>query len=106
MPPVKGPGAHTTGSSRFDPELFFERWEEESASLLPQKNDLRQSIITAFNLAQTDSYVYHAIASVTLSQVQEAVEHGGDHGLHNWYPDESGRSSEVSICQPNRTRLL
>lgn len=94
MPPVKGPGAHTTGSSRFDPDLLFESWEKDSSSLLPHSNDLRQSIITAFSLGQADNYVYHAIASVTLLEVQEAIEHGGDHGLHNWYPDESGQASE------------
>lgn len=101
MPPVKGPCAQTTGSSGFHPDAFFEVWDKEARSLLPQDNDLRYSIITAFNLAQSDNYVYHATASVTLAQVQKAIEHGGDHNFHNWYPEDSGQASAVSICQPS-----
>ncbi|KAI4170003.1 MAG: hypothetical protein LQ343_005252 [Gyalolechia ehrenbergii] len=95
MPPVKGPCAQTTGSSGFHPDAFFEVWDKEARSLLPQDNDLRYSIITAFNLAQSDNYVYHATASVTLAQVQKAIEHGGDHNFHNWYPEDSGQASAL-----------
>ncbi|KAL8711479.1 MAG: hypothetical protein Q9220_004137 [cf. Caloplaca sp. 1 TL-2023] len=92
MPVAKSPSAQTTGSTHFSPEAFFDAW---TASLLPQNHDLRSSIITAFDLAKSDNYVYHAIASVTLAQVQEAVEHGGEHGLHAWYPEESGEASKL-----------
>ncbi|KAL8658708.1 MAG: hypothetical protein Q9226_000822 [Calogaya cf. arnoldii] len=95
MPPAKGPQAQTTGSAHFDPDAFFESWAKNSTTLLPQENNLRSSIITAFNLAHSDSYVYHAVASVTLAQVQEAIQYGGQHGLHAWYPDEAGKSSEL-----------
>ncbi|KAL8831465.1 MAG: hypothetical protein Q9170_005280 [Blastenia crenularia] len=95
MPITKTLSAQTTGSARFDPDAFFESWENESKSLLPQNNDLRSSIITSFNLAQSDNYVYHAVASVTLAQVQEATEHGGEHGLHAWYPDSTGKAPEL-----------
>ncbi|KAL8754826.1 MAG: hypothetical protein Q9199_004069 [Rusavskia elegans] len=95
MPPAKGPQAQTTGSAHFDPDAFLASWAKDSKTLLPQGNDLRSSIIAAFNLAQSDSYVYHAIASVTLAQVQESIRHGGEHGLHAWYPDEAGKLSEL-----------
>ncbi|KAI4088325.1 MAG: hypothetical protein LQ339_008722 [Xanthoria mediterranea] len=94
MPPAKGPQAQTIGSAEFDPDAFLASWAQDSPTLLPQGNDLQSSIIAAFNLAQSDSYVYHAVASVTLAQVQEAIQHGGEHGLHAWYPDEAGKSSE------------
>lgn len=97
MKPAKGPCAQTTGSARFQPDAFIESWANDRGSLLPQSNGLRSSIIAAFHLAQTDNYVYHAIASVTLAQVQEAIEHGGENGLHAWYPDKSGKPSEVSL---------
>ena len=62
--------------------------------MLPKENDLRSSIIAAFNLSSNDSYVYHAIASVTLAQVQEAIAVGGEHELHAWYLDDSGEPVE------------
>ncbi|KAL8719494.1 MAG: hypothetical protein Q9225_003503 [Loekoesia sp. 1 TL-2023] len=95
MPPAKGFRAQTNGSIHFDPDAFFQSWIGDPSALLPQNNDLRSSIISAFNLAQSDNYVYHAIASVTLAQVQEAIEHGAENGLHAWYPDASGKPSEA-----------
>lgn len=99
MPPPKGPRAQTNGSSHFDPDAFFQLWMKDPCALLPQNNDLRSSIISAFNLAESDNYVYHAIASVTLAQVQGSIEHGGERGLHAWYPDASGKPSEVSLSE-------
>ena len=58
-------------------------------------NDFQQAIITAFNLppgGTKDDYVYHAIASVTLEQVQCVIEAGEKNGLHRWYVDEEGKS--------------
>ena len=95
MPPTLGPCAQTTGSSHFDPDEFFDSWAEDANTLLPQNDSLRSSIIAAFKLAESDKYIYHAIASVTLAQVQESIDHGGENGLHAWYPDASGKPSEV-----------
>ncbi|KAL8784976.1 MAG: hypothetical protein Q9213_003637 [Squamulea squamosa] len=95
MPPAKGPQSQTTGSAYFAPDAFFESWTKDSKVLLPHKDDLRSSIISAFNLAGSDNYVYHAAASVTLTQVQDAIQHAGEHGLHAWYPDETGKPSEL-----------
>ncbi|KAL8911666.1 MAG: hypothetical protein Q9171_003193 [Xanthocarpia ochracea] len=95
MPPPKGPRAQTTGSADFQPDVFLASWAKDSKTLLPQENGLRSSIIAAFSLGQSDNYVYHAVASVTLAQVQEAIEHGSDHGLHAWYFDEAGKPSEL-----------
>lgn len=95
MPPTKGPRAQTTGSTQFEPDAFFVSWTKDSKALPSHGNDLRPSIIAAFDLAESDNYVYHAIASVTLAQVQAAIEHGGENGLHAWYPNEAGKPSEV-----------
>jgi len=56
------------------------------------KNDFRRAITTAFSLDDKDDYVYHAIASVTLEQVQQVIEAGGANGLHKWYVNSEGKS--------------
>jgi len=78
----------TRGASSFNPDAFFTSWTQTPT--LPVDNDLKTSIIKTFNLAHNDTYTYHAIASVTLSQVQEALSHSNSAGLHDWYRDEEG----------------
>ena len=85
----------TEGASYFDPDGLFEKWAA-GPKTLPEDNDLRSSIISTFSLPQNDSYVYHAIASVTLSQVQAAISHGGESGLHRWYFDHEGQLVKAS----------
>ena len=82
--------ARTKGASHFEPDALFETWSKDRKGM-PENDDLRSSIISLFNLPHNDSYVYHAIASVTLSQVQEAVNYGGKVGLHTWYLDDEGK---------------
>ena len=96
MPPTKSLKSHTTGAAHFDPDDFFKRWGDESKSLLPNGKDLQSSITAAFSLPQNDNYVYHAIASVTLAQVQVAINQGREHGLHAWYPNSTGEPTDVS----------
>ena len=81
--------ARTQGSARFDPDAFFERWA--STRSLPEGNNLWSSIIAAFDLPSNDHYVYYAIASVTLADVQQAIAAGDQHGLHAWYMDDSDK---------------
>ncbi|KAL8822833.1 MAG: hypothetical protein Q9191_006440 [Dirinaria sp. TL-2023a] len=86
MPPQRQ--ARTIGSVEFVPDQFFQEWTPSKP--ITNHLDLRSSVIDAFNLSKNDQYVYHAIASVTLSQVQEAIDHGGKHGLHAWYIGDDG----------------
>ncbi|KAF1811588.1 hypothetical protein P152DRAFT_60687 [Eremomyces bilateralis CBS 781.70] len=87
----------TVGSRNFDPDAFFDRW---TSSALPVGNDLRSAIIKAFGLPADDSYVYHAVASVTLAQVQSAINAGRQHGLHAWYIEKSGDTTEEQFPDP------
>ena len=87
--------ARTTGSAQWNPDKFFDEWDK--IKQLPKHDDLRTSIIKAFNLSERDSYVYHAIASVTLAQVQEGINSGSAHGLHAWYLDND--NNPVEYCQ-------
>jgi hypothetical protein len=80
--------ATTVDSRDFYPDQFLNSWHPAS---IPQNNDLRTAIVKSFRLKQTDDYVYHAIASVTLSQVQVAIDHGDVNGMHAWYRDVAGQ---------------
>lgn len=87
--------ARTQGASHFEPDALFEAWSKDEERL-PENDDLRSSIISVFNLPHNDSYVYHAVASVTLTQVQEAITQGGQAGLHTWYLDDEGKAVRIS----------
>ena len=84
--------ASTAGSTKFKPDDLF-----EDAALLDAarshllQNDLRSALTTAFRLPDGDDYVYHATASVTLAQVQSAINAGPFHGLHDWYLDAESK---------------
>ncbi len=80
--------AITVDSKDFYPDQFLNTWHPAG---IPQNNDLRTAIVKSFRLKQTDDYVYHAIASVTLSQVQVAIDHGNVNGMHAWYRDIAGQ---------------
>jgi hypothetical protein len=88
MPPKSAP--YTFGSTSFEPDLFIKQW---NLDLVPKSegNDLNGCIQKAFGLKNTDDYVYHAIASVTLQQVQSAVNAGSRNGMHAWYKDGQGK---------------
>ena len=64
----------------------------EAAKKALAADNFRDAVQAAFNLPQKDDYVYHAVASVTLDQVQTAVNAGVAHGLCDWYTDEHGKS--------------
>lgn len=111
--PVTSPSASTTGSSTFQPEQLFESQalsESTRGHLL--KNDFRSAITTAFQLPPNDDYIYHATASVTLAQVQTAIDAGSAHGLHDWYLDEQRQpvghppsadiSAYISLFDPSK----
>lgn len=87
----------TEGSLDFDPDRVFEDWAA-GLKIIPENNNLRSSIIALFKLPQDDQYVYHAIAKVNLAQVQTAIDHGGEAGLHAWYFDDEGKP--VLNCSP------
>lgn len=106
--------AYTVGSSNFDPEIVINDQsliDEIHNSL--KANDLKTAIHKAFSIPETDSYVYHANVSINLSQVQKAVSAGPAHGLHDWYLDEFGKTtnypeisdiaSYISLFDPSKS---
>lgn len=87
----------TVGAFSLNPDTFFETWAVDGPNLLPKNNDFRTSIIKTFGLPSNDDYVYHATASVTLAQVQNAINFGGTNGLHAWYLDDEGKQVRYEI---------
>jgi hypothetical protein len=79
------PTAKTIGTAGFEPNEWLDAWNSSKA---PSNNDFGSAIRIAFGLKPKDDYVYHAIASVTLAQVQAAIDHGDANGMHAWYRDE------------------
>lgn len=85
-------------SHAFDPDDLFAKWANGDAHpTSSDDNDFRGAIIRAFNLPANDTYVYHAIASVTLTQVQTAINAGAQHGLHAWYPESASPPGTADI---------
>ncbi|KAF3911878.1 hypothetical protein AA313_de0209888 [Arthrobotrys entomopaga] len=82
------PGTQIYWSSGLTPEDFFAAWTEEKQKDPVPNDDFRTAIIQGFGLSRNDIYVYHAVASVNLTQVQNAIAQGGKQGLHAWYRDE------------------
>jgi hypothetical protein len=107
------PPATTVGSRDFEPaQLFEDRGLLDSARAHLLKDDFKSAIITAFQLSEGDDYEYHATATVTLSQVQTAIDAGSAHGLHDWYlngdsqpighPPESDISAYIQLFDPSK----
>jgi hypothetical protein len=86
------------GSPAFDPdERVHDAAAREEALAHLQKEEFRDAISSWFRLPKADKYVYHAITSVLLAQVQDIVNRGGDNGLHDWYRDEAGEAVSLSL---------
>ena len=77
----------------FDVDTLFDSAALERAKAQLDRNDLQSAIVTYFNLTSNDDHVYHAIASVSLSQIQTAVAAGRLHGLHDWYLNDAGQGA-------------
>jgi hypothetical protein len=84
---------HCVDSPKFKPNDLVEEPERlAKANELLQKNDLYNASRVIFDLPEVDRYVYHAMVSVKLAQVQHIVELGDDEGLHDWYHNDDGTS--------------
>lgn len=87
------------GSSSFHPHQYQQdaqiRAEVEQLLL---KNDLFNASRVLFSLPQDDTYVYHAMASVRLREVQHVIGLGRSNGLHAWYRNEDDNNSVVRTC--------
>ncbi|KAB5560043.1 hypothetical protein GE09DRAFT_1115430 [Coniochaeta sp. 2T2.1] len=87
----KGAKKGCVGSPAFDPdERVHDAAARGEALAHLEKDEFRDAISSWFKLPKADRYVYHAITSVLLSQVQDVVNRGRANGLHDWYRNETG----------------
>ncbi|KAK8068010.1 hypothetical protein PG996_007122 [Apiospora saccharicola] len=98
-------------SPAWDPVAYLANTElHEQAAAFLAKDEFASAVAVSFNLSPRDAYVYHAIVSVTLSQVQHAIGMGGANGLHTWYrdlspPPPSENDSTTEETQPRQKKL-
>ncbi|KAH8886742.1 hypothetical protein GQ53DRAFT_796617 [Thozetella sp. PMI_491] len=89
----KKPSQFCVGAPEFVPDQrIADASARDRALELLEKNDLKGAIESWFMIPSTSQYIYHAIGSVVLDQVQKAVEAGGVNGLHAWYRSETGET--------------
>jgi len=105
MPP-KQSLPYCEGSTSFDPDNVFDRWSKGEVGVPKENNDFYTAISETFNLRQPDKYVYYATAEVTLRQVQQGIEHGGQHGLHAWYRDEEAKPVSWTMLKLLRSLII
>lgn len=84
------------GAPAFDPTTRVQDPDARAQALgfLSEKNDVAAAVRAYFQLPAHDTYLYRAVATVTLAQVQHVVSLGGVNGLHAWYaaPDDENSS--------------
>ncbi|KAH9437044.1 hypothetical protein MCOR02_000704 [Pyricularia oryzae] len=73
----------------------------QAAEELLSKDDFAGAIRSFFQIPVGDDYVYHALASVKLEEVQRAVEAGGVGGRHAWYRRSEDGQPLPSPPQPD-----
>ncbi|KAK0718887.1 PCI domain-containing protein [Apiosordaria backusii] len=104
------PFVYCVGNPKFDPAKAVQDVETHRAAmeLLNEKNDFEGAIRLWFGLPERekDEYVYHAVASVTLPQVQSVVELRGRNGLHGWYDGGGEKGGEYYSQFLNQTNSL
>lgn len=97
------PFVHCVGNPDFEPEKAVGDHDRHQAALklLEERNDFEGAVRLWFGMPEAgkDDYVYHALASVTLGQVQRGVEMGAEKGLHGWY--EGAKDGEVYCVYPS-----
>jgi hypothetical protein len=82
---------HCVGSPSFEPQkLLDDAGRQSQAYELLAKDDLLSASRILLSLPDPDEYVYHAMTSVKLAEVQRVVALGGVNGLHAWYRAEDG----------------
>ncbi|KAI0019707.1 hypothetical protein F4780DRAFT_792992 [Xylariomycetidae sp. FL0641] len=95
MAPNRGgrkPFVYCEGSPTWTPDSYLAdtALHARAEAALAERDDLQGAITESFALPRRrggDPYVYHAMVSVTLPQVQHVVGLGRANGLHDWYRD-------------------
>lgn len=107
----KGPS--TVGGGSFDPDRLSTDGDlQSSIHEVLAKNDLASAVRIAFSIPKKDSYKYRATTTVTLEQVQSAINAGAANGLHAWYVREeevdepSPEGNDEASTTPKTTKTM
>lgn len=84
----------------FSPETLLQDWSDEKYSPLHNGKTFAQCIRDAFDIPNSDTYVYRAQAETTLDIAQRAIAGKRAHGLHGWYHDEEGKPVRTTSITP------
>ncbi|KAI1343425.1 hypothetical protein F5Y15DRAFT_370023 [Xylariaceae sp. FL0016] len=105
MAPNRGkPFVYCEGASSWTPDAYMsDTTLQQRAESSLTKDDLASAIATSFNVRKTDGYVYHAMVSVTLPQVQHVISLGDANGLHGWYRDLTPGAAENTDSNASTT---
>ncbi|KAI1140751.1 hypothetical protein F5Y05DRAFT_374739 [Hypoxylon sp. FL0543] len=82
------PFTYCEGAPSWNPTTYIaDAALHERAEALLASDNLQGAVVLSFSLPppSRDPYVYHAIVSVTLPEVQHVVSLGRQNGLHSWY---------------------
>ncbi|KAI1407786.1 hypothetical protein F5Y13DRAFT_174020 [Hypoxylon sp. FL1857] len=113
MAPGK-PFTYCEGAPSWNPTTYIaDTALHERAEALLAGDNLQSAIAVSFSLPppRRDPYVYHAIVSVTLPEVQHVISLGRQNGLHSWYfapspstsgPESSPRQTLTPLPPPPR----
>ncbi|KAI1104561.1 hypothetical protein F4804DRAFT_185578 [Jackrogersella minutella] len=106
MAPGK-PFTYCEGAPSWNPTTYVaDTALHERAEALLAGDNLQSAIATSFSLPppRRDPYVYHAIVSVTLPEVQHVVSLGRQNGLHAWYfaPSPEQEPTPAALSPPQK----
>lgn len=91
------------GAPGFDPAARVRDPDARAQAVaLLRENDFAGAVKAYFGLPTEDTYIYHAMTSVSLSQVQHVVSLGGANGLHAWYAPRTAAPSDPPPDPPSR----
>ncbi|KAI0379114.1 hypothetical protein F5Y04DRAFT_260468 [Hypomontagnella monticulosa] len=106
MAPGK-PFTYCEGAPSWNPATYIaDAALQERAETLLASDNLQSAVAVSFNLPppSRDPYVYHAIVSVSLPEVQHVVSLGGRNGLHSWYFAPSSSSNGENSDNNNNNK--
>ncbi|KAI2637641.1 hypothetical protein GGS26DRAFT_419384 [Hypomontagnella submonticulosa] len=104
------PFTYCEGAPSWNPATYIaDAALQERAETFLASDNLQSAVAASFSLPppSRDPYVYHAVVSVTLPEVQRVVSLGGHNGLHSWYfaPPSSDDGENGEDNEKNAARL-
>ncbi|KAK4995369.1 hypothetical protein LTR28_000546 [Elasticomyces elasticus] len=85
--------ADSDSKTSFTPDKFFDNWQNGTLRP-PYDGNFRKFILSSFGLPPSDTYIYKAVAEISLLQAQTYMDFGAQGRLHEWYRDAEGKQDK------------